>query len=213
MRTSTCSVSLLFILLVLLSFEVSAQTSNTDGATPAGLSPGAPAGSYSLTGFENVNLYNGNLNVSLPLLSIGGRGSAGYTITLLIEQKWRVEQFAEPFPGQPPPLTPIGNWWGELKPGYGPGVMEGRRGGYGDWLQETYCGSVSDASRVYMDMLTRLTFTAADGTEYELRDQLTGGQPTNLSSVPCGSNGNSRGKVFVTADGSAATFYFRRPHP
>ena len=78
----------IFILLALLSFGVSAQTSNTDGATPAGLSPGAPAGSYSLTGFENVNLYNGNLNVSLPLLSVGGRGSAGYTVTLSIEQKW-----------------------------------------------------------------------------------------------------------------------------
>ena len=211
MKTSTCSVSLVFILLALLSFEVSAQTSNTDGATPAGLSPGAPAGSYSLTGFENVNLYNGNLNVSLPLLSVSGRGSAGYTITLLLEQKWRVERFAEPFPGQPPVLTPIGNWWGELKPGYGPGVMEGRRGGHGDWQQETYCGSASDASRVYLDMLTRLTFTAGDGTEYELRDQLTGGQPTNLSSVPCGSNGNSRGKVFVTADGSAATFISDAP--
>ena len=209
MKTSTRTPSFpgIFILLALLSFGVSAQTSNTDGATPAGLSPGAPAGSYALTGFENVNLYNGNLNVSLPLLAVGGRGSAGYTVTLLIEQKWRVEKFAEPFPGQPPVLTPIGNWWGELKPGYGPGVLEGRRGGHGDWYEELYCGSSAAASRVYLDMLTRLTFTAADGTEYELRDQLTGGQPTNLTSVPCESNGNSRGKVFVTADGSAATFF------
>jgi RHS repeat-associated protein len=194
------------ILLCLLSSAASAQTSNTDGTTPAGLSPGAPAGSHSLTGFENVNPYNGNLNVSLPLLPVRGRGGAGYGITLLIEQKWRVEQFAEPFPGQPPVLTPVGQWWGELKPGYGPGVMEGRRGGYGDYAEESYCGSANDASRVYLDMLTRLTFTAADGTEYELLDKLTGGQPTNLTSVLCGSNGNSRGTVFVTADGSAATF-------
>src|ERR1044072_1711027 len=187
MKTRTANFLGIFILLALLRVGVSAQTSNTDGATPAGLSPGAPSGSYSLTGFENVNLYNSNLNVSLPLLSAGVRGSAGYTVTLLIEQKWRVEQYGEPFPGQPPVRTPIGNWWGELKPGYGPGVMEGRRGGHGDWQQQTYCGSASDASRVYLDMLTRLTFTAADGTEYELRDQLTGGQPTNLSSVPCNS--------------------------
>src|SRR5215216_1176527 len=207
MKTSTRAAALkALILLALLSFAARAQASNTDGTTPAGLKPGAPAGSYSLTGFENVNLYNGNLNVSLPLLSVGGRGSAGYTATLAIEQKWRVEQFAEPFPGQQPVLTPNGNWWGELKPGYGPGVLEGRRGGYGEWQQQTYCGSVNDASRVYMDMLTRLTFTAGDGTEYELRDLQTGGQPINLASVPCSSNGNSRGRVFVTADGSAATF-------
>jgi RHS repeat-associated protein len=194
------------ILLCLMSSGAIAQTSNTDGATPAGLSPGAPAGSHSLTGFENVNPYNGNLNVSMPLLPVHGRGGAGYGITLLIEQKWRVEQFAEPIPGQPPVLTPVGQWWGELKPGYGPGVMEGRRGGHGDWYEELYCGSATNASRVYLDMLTRLTFTAADGTEFELRDKLTGGQPTNLTSVSCGSNGNSRGTVFVTADGSAATF-------
>ena len=206
-RSATLNAFCLSILLALLSFGVSAQTSNTDGTTPAGLSPGAPAGSYSLNGFENVNLYNGNLNVGLPLLSFGGRGSAGYTVTLLVEQKWRVEQFAMAPPGQPQPLTPVGNWWGALKPGYGPGVMEGRRGGYGDWYEQTYCGSASDAANVYLDMLTRLTFTAADGTEYELLDLQTGGQPINLTSVPCGSNGNSRGKVFVTADGSAATFY------
>ena len=177
MKTSTRTVSFLefsFCLRSLVS-GVNAQTSNTDGATPAGLSPGAPAGSYSLTGFENVNLYNGNLNVSLPLLSVGGRGSAGYTITLLIEQKWRVERFAEPFPGQPPPLTPIGNWWGELKPGYGPGVMEGRRGGHGDWYEELYCGSASDASRVYLDMLTRLTFTAGTALNMNCSTNLLAG--------------------------------------
>ena len=93
MKTSTQTVSFagIFIVLALLSFGVSAQTSNTDGATPAGLSPGAPAGSYSLTGFENVNLYNGNLNVSLPLLAVGGRGSAGYTVkrvTSVVSQKF-----------------------------------------------------------------------------------------------------------------------------
>ena len=103
------------VLILVLSSAVSAQTSNTDGTTPAGLSPGAPAGSYALTGFENVNLYNGNLNASLPLLPVTGRGGAGYAVTLMIEQKWRVEHYAEPFPGQPPVITPVGNWWGELK--------------------------------------------------------------------------------------------------
>src|SRR6266851_5790441 len=41
--------------------------------TPLAMTPGAPAGSYALSGFDNVNLYNGNLNFSLPLLKIGGR--------------------------------------------------------------------------------------------------------------------------------------------
>ena len=49
-----------------------AQSSATDGATPAVLQPGAPAGSYALSGLDNVNLYNGNLNFRLPLGSVIG---------------------------------------------------------------------------------------------------------------------------------------------
>src|SRR3712207_8641436 len=41
---------------------------------------------------------------------------------------------------------------------------------------------------VTMLTLTRLTFTTSDGTEYELRDRKTGGQPANASWRP--STGN-----------------------
>jgi RHS repeat-associated protein len=197
------------LLLIVLNTIASAQTSNTDGATPAALKPGAPAGAYSLAGFENVNLYNGNLNFSLPLLQVGGRGGAGYSASLVVEQKWRVETWAEPFPGDGPRYMPMGTWWADLKPGYGPGVLEGRRGGYGDYPFQTYCGS--QGTSFYNQMLTRLTFTAGDGTEFELRDQLTNGEPKYLSSVPCESPGSSRGTIFTTADGSAATFISDTP--
>ena len=60
--------------------------SNYDGSTPSGLTPGAPAGSYALSGFDNINLYNGSLNFHLPLIQIGGRGVAGFTSNLTIEQ-------------------------------------------------------------------------------------------------------------------------------
>ncbi len=213
MSTSHCVISSLrtlsvrfssLVLLLFLCGGAGGQTTNTDGTTPAGLSPGAPAGSYALSGFESVNLYNGNLNFSLPLAKVGGRGSAGYTIQLSLEQKWRVGRLAETAPGATPVYNPIGTWWGSLKPGYGAGVMEGRRGGHSEWTGQDYCGQA--ASGYHQWMLTRLTFTAADGTEFELRDQLTGGQPAYLDNVPCGSNGLSRGRVFVSADGSAATF-------
>src|ERR1044071_4976926 len=45
----------------------------TDGTTPMGLQPGSPAGSYALSGFDNVNLYNGALDFRLPLYSLGKR--------------------------------------------------------------------------------------------------------------------------------------------
>src|SRR5262245_6217658 len=81
--------NLIFMLVVRIT---SAQTTTqpTDGNTPLGIAPGAPAGSYALSGFDNVNLFNGTLNFALPLRSIGGRGSVGYTMTLQIESHWTV---------------------------------------------------------------------------------------------------------------------------
>ncbi len=55
---------------------------------------GLPAGSESpankSAGIGNVNLFNGTLQMGLPLLSIGGRGETQIPINLrLIEEKWR----------------------------------------------------------------------------------------------------------------------------
>jgi hypothetical protein len=62
-------------LFLLLAMATAHAQSVTDGATPLGLSPGMPAGSYALSDFDAVNLYNGNLGFRLPLLSVAGRGS------------------------------------------------------------------------------------------------------------------------------------------
>src|SRR5215216_6748303 len=86
--------------LLLFAFaSVFAQQQSTDGATPLGLTPGAPAGSYPLSDFEDVNLFNGTLNVSLPLIKIAGRGAAGYPLMLRIDHKWLVQKEASD--GQP----------------------------------------------------------------------------------------------------------------
>src|SRR2546427_12401 len=77
------------ILLMVLIGTSSAQTGALDGTTPTALAAGAPAGSYGLSGFDNINLFNGNLNFRLPLVHVGGRGMAGYTMMLPIEQRWR----------------------------------------------------------------------------------------------------------------------------
>src|SRR5678815_866715 len=126
-------------LLLLASPAASVRADSTDGKTPLALQPGTPAGSSALSEFDNINPYNGALNFHLPLLSIGGRGTAGYTMTLPIEQKWRIH--TTPIylivyengggPPLPEPQTtyihfPTANWWTGIKPGYGPGVLQGR---------------------------------------------------------------------------------------
>src|SRR5437763_1189697 len=78
---------LVFVTLFLAVVNGSAQTFN-DGVTPAGFAPGAPAGSYGLSGIESINLFNGSLNFTVPLASVGGRGGARGAITLPIRMRW-----------------------------------------------------------------------------------------------------------------------------
>jgi RHS repeat-associated protein len=193
---------LLCCVLLSLVFAISANAqSPTGGTTPLALSPGAPSGSYSLSGFETVNPYNGNLNFHLPLISVGGRGGASMVSMLELDTKsWTVKhtEVTNPITGLPEDVyTPTPNWWSP-KPGYGPGKLVGRLSGSN--ATQT-CGTTRN---IYQQTLTRLTFTAADGTEYELRDAATGGQPATVSN-PCAA-GASRGTTFITADGTAATF-------
>ncbi|MDX6501038.1 MAG: hypothetical protein QOG23_4298 [Blastocatellia bacterium] len=103
-----CILAVTFSLLLLAG--VASGQSETNGATPLGLSPGAPAGSYALSGFDNVNLFNGHMNFRLPLLSVSGRGSAGYRMALPVEQTWTIFRQKNEITGVVT-YYPEPNWW------------------------------------------------------------------------------------------------------
>src|SRR5262245_50767731 len=94
------SAALLFTLLLTLAAQAQTTTSTvTDGRTPSGMQAGAAAGSYALSEFDNVNLYNGNLNFRLLLMNIGGRGSVQSTVLLALNLKsWHVKHTHKVFP-------------------------------------------------------------------------------------------------------------------
>nr|MDQ3804573.1 hypothetical protein [Acidobacteriota bacterium] len=180
-----------------------AQTSRpTDGSTPLALSAGTPAGSYTLSGFDNVNLYNGSLNVRLPLVSVGGRGGAGHTITLPVERDWMVEKVVDDLGNTY--HYPVDGREEALSPGYGPGVMHVRWAGVGN-VACPIDPNVEGQEYRYVTASTRLSFTGPDGTEMELRDVPTGGAAQNTGST-CPLQGFNRGRVFVSVDGSGVTF-------
>jgi RHS repeat-associated protein len=192
-------------LLILCGTSAAAQntTSPTDISTPAGMARGTPAGSYELSGFDHVNLYNGNLDFHLPLLGIGGRGGAKTAIILSLNSKgWKDDHYDDGFSVYD---IPDPNWWQGLIPGYGPGVLEGRQSG----LSTRQCSNHQSPPTYiteYVNTTTTLTFTEPDGTEHELRDQLYNGQPlSETCSVP-NYTGQARGHVFVSTDGSSMTF-------
>ncbi|MDQ3802234.1 MAG: discoidin domain-containing protein [Acidobacteriota bacterium] len=183
---------------MLLLSDAAAAQSNTDGTTPAAITPGAPAGSYALSGFDNINLFNGNLNFSLPLLNVRGRGGAQHTVTLPVEQHWRVERFPDSSTNSGY-YYPSYNVWYDVRPGYGPGVLLARTAEQGDQECSSTLGHVPQYE------LTRLTFVAPDGTEYELHDKQTAGRPLPITD-PCLGTVASRGRLWTTPDGQSLTF-------
>ncbi len=192
---------LIALLLAVLPQCVTAQRVGA-GTTLPGNQPGAPAGSYALSGFDTVNLYNGNLNFHLPLLQIAGRGTAGHTVMLSIEQRWNMVKLVNE--ESLPPNFSYGanpNNWAPFRPGYGPGLLIGRAVDF----QPDGCPPPGQAFYPPAYSLTRLTFIAPDGTETELRDELNQGAPITHT-VCLAHPQTSRGRVFRSADGSAMTF-------
>src|SRR5205085_1108168 len=75
------------LLLACTSLSVMAQGSH-DGGTPAESKGGtAAASTYAPDKLETVNLANGNLSINLPLVTMGGRGSASFTVALSYNSK------------------------------------------------------------------------------------------------------------------------------
>lgn len=82
-----CYRLLLAILLAPFMLSHAVAQNAVDATTPPGQSPGAPTGSYALSGFDNVNLFNGHLNFHLPLIKVNGRGGVSFSSALPIEQR------------------------------------------------------------------------------------------------------------------------------
>jgi RHS repeat-associated protein len=184
--------------------------SATDALTPKGLEPGSPAGSYALSGLDTVNLYNGHLNFSVPLLQVGSRGESGYTMRAQPGVGW--EAF-----GEAPVIndTPYPTWFfakNGPSDSYRAATIEVRYVGQdlGSAIVLNNQGQDACPGTFYGITLARITITFADGTQMELRDSAAGGEirgPTQpLSCTALQQGAFNRGKIWVSADGSGAKF-------
>jgi RHS repeat-associated protein len=160
-----------------------------EGVTPSAMKLGSPAGSYESL-IDTVNLFSGNLNFRISLLTAGGRGEVAYPLVFSLNPKWSVNRIARP--GEAALLSPSFNPGKQIGGVFGVRIVQvGSR----DFTNR--CGKVN----VHRETLTIVRFTVPDGTTYELRDKLTNGEPNSTSCT----NFN-RGRVFVAADGTSATF-------
>lgn len=169
--------------------------------TPSAIEPGSPASSYPLSGFEHYSPYTGKISFAFPLHHVGGRGTAAYDMTLNLQSLWAAEGLLNR-PPHASQSTEYWSWWNGPGPGYGAGLLMGRRGNaFGP------CGTYP--SEIQYSTAT-LTFTSPDGTEMEMRDTNTDGAPYTLPNY-CTPSGNQtwdagRGTVFASRDGTSATF-------
>ena len=187
---------LLLFTLLFLAAMCGRATAQNSGAMPSGLASGAPAGAYPLSDFESINFFSGHLNFRLPLVKMGGRGGARFSVPFVVEQTWVMESYFDPAT-QSNVYYESDNWRKGLDPGFSPGVVQGYTARF---FAPDACPSVNGLL-THPQTLSYLTFTAADGTQYNLYSP-----QGRINHSPCEQGGVSRGKVFTSADGSAATF-------
>ncbi|HLG13646.1 MAG TPA: hypothetical protein VJH03_03850, partial [Blastocatellia bacterium] len=200
-----------------------------DKGTPAE-SKGGLSGlsTYAQDKVEVVNLANGNLTMQFPLVTIGGRGSATYTVSLAYNSKlWSGQHDAETITNPldesqtihhysatyddqamtKPNLIALGSGWTILR---GPAVRS--RQVFSDVVPEPqvlHDPRIDHEGVRYKFILTKVWLTLPDGSEVELRDDLTDGAPAE---TPVDADGlrihtdRYRGKVWRSTDGSAITY-------
>jgi RHS repeat-associated protein len=205
--------------LILIGAPAIAQSGN-DLGIPAQSKPGqSTTSTYARDKIETVNLANQNLSLRIPLVSIGGRGSASYVIALAYNSKvWSSHNEQEP--GNPTPIDPyfpFDHWSGTYDDTYQgqPGPNSGGSGwkltlGPSLKMQKVEIEPIpqedchqADCGHRYV--LTRIWLVLADGSEIELRDNLTDGAPAATPVDGFGlhtSIDRDRGRVWHSTDGS-----------
>jgi RHS repeat-associated protein len=175
----------ILMLVVIFATSIPAIAQSFNGHTPSGAANGL-LGAYPLTEFESINYFNGSLSISLPMLQVGGRGSASYTIVIKNDNRWSILNG----------LPAYGNVGGS---GFTPGhmILRGAHPRLAPVCQPGGTGGIVS--------ITRLTFTMNNGSEIEFIDSRSNGAEREST---CASHpfGYDRGREFVSRDGSAMTF-------
>jgi RHS repeat-associated protein len=177
-------------LLLLAALALSHQAARAQSSTTTARTPGAPAGSYRLGDADSINLFTGNLNYSLPLLGVGGRGEAQAGLGVAIEGQWDVRQID------------MGNGYSQHEYSFrrpNPLAFVGSVQ-LGITFTDTHnpCGS----GALWYTYRVSMTYVAPDGTEHSLRDRVVHGMPFDT----CGAGTRNVGNVFESASGDFTTF-------
>lgn len=197
MRFYRCRLILSFVALCTTGLQAQAPEGNALG-DPA-VAPGSPASSYALSGLDHINYYNGLLNTDVPVLTMGGRGSASRTITIPIQRQWSVENLGG---GNYAPESPN---WPILSGLYTSGYISIQSLAAVDDACET-----DGQPQAGGPFVTYVVWTGFDGTQTILKDTKSNGQEQGAGVDNCAAlqtyTQYDRGRVFRATDGSDLMF-------
>jgi RHS repeat-associated protein len=206
-----------------------AQNSNDRGTTADSKKGQSTQSTYARDKIETVNLANGNFSLAIPLATVGGRGSASFTLTLSYNSKvWSTQSdnngvsTAEGTYGSPrniysamydklepedyePYLAKLGGGWSILT---SPGIKARM---FGIDPLTTGCNHFTNDQRDcgFKYALTKMWVTLPDGSQLELRDVATQGAPartTHLDNNYHYLEDRDRGRIWRSIDGSGLIF-------
>ena len=188
--------SRLFAFSTLTTITLWAQTG---GIGNPGEAPGTPAQSYALSGVDHVNYLNGKLNVSIPVLAIGGRGGASSSVSVPIEREWSVYNSS----GVYGPSTAL---WPTLAPAYALGTLNV----VADSANPFGCNLGGGSWAGFGPFTTNIVWTSGNGTQTILYDTAYNGEKKGADLQSCsqlaGYPYTNRGRTFRSMDGTDLTF-------
>ena len=95
----------LFLVLSNISESSAQVTDQLSGPTPIGMQKSNPYSSIAFSNIESINLFSGKVCAIIPLVSVRGRGSFGYTLTVPSTESAWVTRY------DPPSPVPNPNGW------------------------------------------------------------------------------------------------------
>lgn len=202
-----------FIGLVVLTIHLSAFAQDRNSHL---IQPGLTPEDYSPNGISSLNYYNGNLVTALPVARLGGRGDAGFTLNLVLQSQWTVQNMTENCNGAPEGCADQGKVYSYLSSTGTPqlitpndisaelrAVMQDGLSWYKDGPGRVLFDGDECSSYFQGRGTLGITFITQEGSTYRLRDAQTNGHP--LTVYEAYSNYNM-GRIFVSGEGNALTF-------
>ncbi len=175
------------------------DVSPLDGYSAGQVQQGGPSGSYALSSLETLNTANGQLSITIPLVTVHGRGSVSVPLSVnLTPPIWDVTANSYEYDCGEYSCT-IGWLYSMTATGF-LAAAPFTAGQFVFRSSGDVCQPVNGSTSRWNNVLTRGTFVSANGTETEFVDQQTNGTPEP------GSLGYNRGTVFLADNGSMAKF-------